>query len=118
MKLRARDAAILIASLSLDLLAFSESAGAGLAALSVSLALMGHYASLAVFAAGLGKPGLLLVSLASVLTLMAVFTLLLVVGLKAPRFFPWAAASACVAPLALSLSVGIEGLLSMKRRAV
>ena len=117
MKLRPRDVAILIASLSLDCLAFGESAGAGLIALSVSLSLVGHYASLALLAGGLGKSGLRLAFLASVLTLMAFFALLLLVGLKAPRLFPWAAASGCVPPFVLSLSAGIEGLLSMKRRA-
>lgn len=117
MKMRPRDAAIALASLSLDLVALSESSRAGLVAFSVSIVVLGHYASLAALARGLGRPGLGLVSLAPALSFAALCALLLVIGLKAPALFPWAAAAACVPPLALCLSVGIEGLLSMRRRA-
>jgi hypothetical protein len=117
MKMRPRDAALALASLSLDLIALSESSRAGLVAFSTSIVILGHYASLAVLARGLGRSGLGLVSLASALSFAALCALLLVVGLKAPALFPWAAAAACVAPLALSISAGIEGLLSMRRKA-
>ena len=117
MKMRPRDAAIVLASLSLDLLALGESSRAGLVAFSVSIVILGHYASLLVLTGLLGKTSLGLALIAPTLSLLALFALLLAVGLKAPGLFPWAAASACVPPLLLSLSAGIEGLLAIRRRA-
>jgi hypothetical protein len=117
MKMRPRDVAIGLASLSLDLLALGESARAGLVAFSVSIVILGHYASLRILSGLLGKSSVGLALIAPSLSLASLFALLLVVGLRSPALFPWAAASACVAPLALTLSAGIEGLSSIRGRA-
>jgi hypothetical protein len=117
MKTRPRDAAVILASVSLDLLALSESARAGLVAFSVSLVILGHYASLLILSGLLGKSSPRLALVAPFLSLAALFALLLVIGLRSPALFSWAAASACAAPLSLSLSAGIEGLLAIRRKA-